>query len=51
MLATTNRKTAERRYQKFKDDVIARISEAEWSLPLHDVRSWLQHAAAAEASH
>ena len=50
MLAVTDRETAERRYHEFKDDVIARISDAEWSLPLRDVRSWLQRAAAGEAA-
>ena len=51
LLAVTDRETAERRYQEFKCDVIARISDAEWSLPLRAVRSWLQRAAAAEAAH
>lgn len=41
LLAVTDRETAERRHQEFKRDVIARINEAEWSLPLRDVRRWL----------
>ena len=49
LLALTDRETAERRYQQFKVDVIARISEPEWALPLRDVRRWLEHAAAADA--
>ena len=49
LLAVTDRETAERRYQEFKRDVIARISDAEWSLPLRDVRRWLEQAAAADA--
>ena len=50
LLAVTDRETAERRYQQFKDDFIARIGDAEWSLPLRDVRNWLRRAAAAEAA-
>lgn len=50
LLALTNRETAERRYQEFKDDVIARIADAEWSLPLRDVRQWLERTDAAEAA-
>ena len=50
LLAVTDRETAERRYQEFKRDVIARINDAEWSLPLRDVRHWLQRAAADEAA-
>ena len=50
LLAVTDRETAERRYQQFKDDVIARIADAEWSLPLRDVRSWLKRTADAETA-
>ena len=42
LLAVTDRETAERHYQEFKDDVIARIGDAEWALPLRDVRHWLR---------
>ena len=48
LLAVTDRETAERRYQQFKDDVIARITDVEWSLPLRDVRHWLKRTADAE---
>ena len=51
LLALTDRETAERRYQEFKRDVIAQISEAEWALPQCNVRRWLEHAATAEAAH
>ena len=47
LLAMTDRETAERRHQQFKVDIIARISESEWALPLRDVRRWLEHASAA----
>ena len=47
LLAMTDRETAERRHQQFKVDIIARISESEWTLPLRDVRRWLEHASAA----
>ena len=47
LLALTDRETAERRYQEFKDDMIARIADAEWSLPLRDVRRWLERTDAA----
>lgn len=42
LLALTDRETAEMRYQELKDDMIARIRDAEWSLPLRDVRQWLR---------
>ncbi|MDE2907247.1 MAG: DUF6166 domain-containing protein, partial [Acidobacteriota bacterium] len=42
LLAVTDRETAERHYQEFKNDVIARIGDAEWALPLRDVRHWLR---------
>ena len=48
LLAMTDRETAERRHQQFKADVIARISDAEWSLPLRDVRRWLGTKEASE---
>ncbi len=51
LLAITDRETAERRYQEFKREIIARTSEPEWTLPLRDVRCWLRHAAAADAAH
>ena len=51
LLAVTDRETAERRHQKFKRDVIARINDSQWSLPLRDVRRWLKDAAADEAAH
>ena len=51
LLAVTDRGTAERRHQKFKRDVIARINDSQWSLPLRDVRRWLKDAAAGEAAH
>jgi len=41
LLAVTDRETAERRYQGFKSEVIAAITDAEWSLPLRDVEHWL----------
>ena len=50
LLAVTDRETAQRRYQEFKDDVIARISDAQWSLPLRDVRKWLERAPASRAA-
>ena len=46
LLAVSDRETAERRYQEFQRDFIARISEPQWTLPLRDVRRWLEYAAA-----
>ena len=51
LLAVTDRKTAQRRYQQFKNDFIAPITDAEWSLPLRDVRSWLKRTTASGAAH
>ena len=45
LLAVTDGETAKRRYHRFNDEVIARISEPEWTLPVRDVRRWLEQAA------
>ena len=50
LLAVTDRETAERRYQQFKNEVIATITDAEWSLPLRDVDHWLLSTDAAEVA-
>ena len=51
LLAVTDRETAEQRYQQFKEEVIAGITDAEWSLPLRDVRAWLKHTPATGTRH
>jgi serine/threonine protein phosphatase PrpC len=48
LLAVTDRQTAERRHQQFKREVISTIIEAEWTLPLRDVRRWLAAKASSD---
>ena len=51
LLAVTDRETAQRRYQQFKEEFIAGITDAEWSLPLRDVRAWLKRTPAGATPH
>ena len=41
LLTVTDRETAEWRYQQFKREVIANITDREWTLPLRDLQRWL----------
>ena len=50
LLAVTDGETATKRYHRFKDDVIARIAEPEWALPVRYVRRWLEQAATTDAA-
>ncbi len=50
LLAVTDGETATKRYHQFKDDVIARIAEPEWVLPLRDVHRWLEETTATDVT-
>jgi len=50
LLTLTNAETAVSCYHQFKDEMIARIDEPQWALPLRDVRRWLKETSATDAT-
>lgn len=50
LLTLTNAETAVSCYQQFKREMIARIDEPQWVLPLRDVRRWLKETTATDVT-